>query len=248
MLSKLSYLKKQNNPPGEGETPRHVAIIMDGNGRWAKERGLPRVAGHRAGMKVIKEITKTADEMGIKILTLYAFSTENWKRPREEVDYLMRLPQEYLALELDELCARNVQLRLLGSEEGLPAPTLKAIKEAIKRTQSNSGLILNFALNYGSRHEIVQMVKKLAHKVVNGEIGIDDIDEKMVCQSLQTGDLPDPDLLIRTKEIRLSNFMLWQLAYTELFFVDVFWPDFTSEHFKLAIQDYQRRVRRYGAI
>lgn len=248
MLSKLSYLKKQNNPPGEGETPRHVAIIMDGNGRWAKERGLPRVAGHRAGMKVIKEITKTAVEMGIKILTLYAFSTENWKRPREEVDYLMRLPQEYLALELDELCARNVQLRLLGSEEGLPAPTLKAIKEAIKRTQSNSGLILNFALNYGSRHEIVQMVKKLAHKVVNGEIGIDDIDEKMVCQALQTGDLPDPDLLIRTKEIRLSNFMLWQLAYTELFFVDVFWPDFTSEHFKLAIQDYQRRVRRYGAI
>lgn len=248
MLSKLSYLKKQNNPPAEGETPRHVAIIMDGNGRWAKERGLPRVAGHRAGMKVIKEITKTADEMGIKILTLYAFSTENWKRPREEVDYLMRLPQEYLALELDELCARNVQLRLLGSEEGLPAPTLKAIKEAIKRTQSNSGLILNFALNYGSRHEIVQMVKKLAHKVVNGEISIDDIDEKMVCQSLQTGDLPDPDLLIRTKEIRLSNFMLWQLAYTELFFVDVFWPDFTSEHFKLAIQDYQRRVRRYGAI
>lgn len=248
MLSKLSYLKKQNNPPGEGETPRHVAIIMDGNGRWAKERGLPRVAGHRAGMKVIKEITKTADEMGIKILTLYAFSTENWKRPREEVDYLMRLPQEYLALELDELCARNVQLRLLGSEEGLPAPTLKAIKEAIKRTQSNSGLILNFALNYGSRHEIVQMVKKLAQKVVNGEIGINDIDEKMVCQALQTGDLPDPDLLIRTKEIRLSNFMLWQLAYTELFFVDVFWPDFTSEHFKLAIQDYQRRVRRYGAI
>lgn len=248
MLSKLSYLKKQNNPPGEGETPRHVAIIMDGNGRWAKERGLPRVAGHRAGMKVIKEITKTAVEMGIKILTLYAFSTENWKRPREEVDYLMRLPQEYLALELDELCARNVQLRLLGSEEGLPAPTLKAIKEAIKRTQSNSGLILNFALNYGSRHEIVQMVKKLAHKVVNGEIGINDIDEKMVCQALQTGDLPDPDLLIRTKEIRLSNFMLWQLAYTELFFVDVFWPDFTSEHFKLAIQDYQRRVRRYGAI
>ena len=169
-------------------------------------------------------------------------------RPKAEVDFLMKLPQEYLATELDELCARNVQVRFLGSEEGLPEHTLKAVKEAVRKTAANTGLILNFALNYGSRLEIVQMVKKVAQKVKNNELTIDEIDEKLISRSLQTGDLPDPDLLIRTKEIRLSNFMLWQLAYTELWFADVCWPDFTKDLFKRAIQDYQRRVRRYGAV
>jgi undecaprenyl diphosphate synthase len=248
MLAKFNHFFRQNDSQQEGEIPCHVAIIMDGNGRWAKERGLPRVAGHRAGMKVIKEIAKAADEIGVKILTLYAFSTENWKRPRDEVDYLMRLPQEYLATELDELYAENVQVRFLGSEDGLPAHTLRAVKEAVHRTRNNTGLILNFALNYGSRHEIVQMVKSLAKKVLDQELRIEDINEETVSQALQTGGLPDPDLLIRTKEIRLSNFMLWQLAYTELCFVDVCWPDFTRDHFQMAIKDYQRRVRRYGSV
>lgn len=250
MISKFSHFLNpgQTSQEQEGEIPRHVAIIMDGNGRWAKQRGLPRVAGHRAGMKVIKEIAQAADELGVKILTLYAFSTENWKRPKAEVDFLMKLPQEYLATELDELCARNVQVRFLGSEEGLPEHTLKAVKEAVRKTAANTGLILNFALNYGSRLEIVQMVKKVAQKVKNNELTIDEIDEELISRSLQTGDLPDPDLLIRTKEIRLSNFMLWQLAYTELWFADVCWPDFTKDLFKRAIQDYQRRVRRYGAV
>ncbi|MDQ0337294.1 undecaprenyl diphosphate synthase [Caldalkalibacillus uzonensis] len=232
----------------QANIPQHVAIIMDGNGRWANQRGLPRVAGHRAGMKVVKEITKAADEIGVKILTLYAFSTENWKRPREEVDYLMKLPQEYLATELDELNQRNVQVRLLGSEEGLPPHTLEAVKEAVHKTRHNTGLILNFALNYGSRSEIVQMVKMLAAKVERHELSIDDINEQLVSQSLQTGGLPDPDLLIRTKEIRLSNFMLWQLAYTELWFTDVYWPDFTKKHFEEAISEFQQRARRYGSV
>ncbi|EGL83725.1 Undecaprenyl pyrophosphate synthase [Caldalkalibacillus thermarum TA2.A1] len=254
MLHKLTNRHKQTKTEQSKEEielnniPRHVAIIMDGNGRWANQRGLPRVAGHRAGMKVVKEITKAADEIGVKILTLYAFSTENWKRPREEVDYLMKLPQEYLATELDELNQRNVQVRLLGSEEGLPPHTLQAVKEAVEKTRHNTGLILNFALNYGSRSEIVQMVKTVAAKVQRHELSVDDIDEQLVSQFLQTRGLPDPDLLIRTKEIRLSNFMLWQLAYTELWFADVYWPDFTKKHFEEAIHDFQQRARRYGSI
>ncbi|GGK13539.1 isoprenyl transferase [Caldalkalibacillus thermarum] len=254
MLHKFTNRHKQTKTEQSKEEielnniPRHVAIIMDGNGRWANQRGLPRAAGHRAGMKVVKEITKAADEIGVKILTLYAFSTENWKRPREEVDYLMKLPQEYLATELDELNQRNVQVRLLGSEEGLPPHTLQAVKEAVEKTRHNTGLILNFALNYGSRSEIVQMVKTVAAKVQRHELSVDDIDEQLVSQFLQTRGLPDPDLLIRTKEIRLSNFMLWQLAYTELWFADVYWPDFTKKHFEEAIHDFQQRARRYGSI
>jgi undecaprenyl diphosphate synthase len=251
MLGKIStWMNKQQEKAKLSSTniPNHVAIIMDGNGRWAKKRGLPRVAGHRAGMKVVKEVTKIADELGIKVLTLYAFSTENWKRPKDEVDYLMKLPQDFLATELDELVEKNVQIKLLGSEEGLPEHTLQALREAKAKTKDNTGLILNFALNYGSRTEIVAMVKEVAQKVQDQHIGIDQIDENLVSQSLQTNDLADPDLLIRTKEIRLSNFMLWQIAYTELWFTDVFWPDFTRMHFEEAILEYQRRIRRYGSV
>lgn len=228
--------------------PNHVAIIMDGNGRWAKRRGLPRIAGHRAGMKAVKEVTRVADEWGVKVLTLYAFSTENWKRPKDEVDYLMKLPQDFLETELDELVEKNVQIRLLGSEEGLPQHTLKALREAKEKTKENTGLILNFALNYGSRTEIIEMVKEVAHKVQKNELLYEQINEDIVNQCLQTKGLADPDLLIRTKELRLSNFMLWQLAYTELWFTDIFWPDFTRIHFEEAIVEYQRRVRRYGSI
>lgn len=229
--------------------PKHVAIIMDGNGRWAKRRALPRVAGHRAGMKTVKEITKTADEIGVEVLTLYAFSTENWKRPADEVEYLMRLPQEYLASELEELIERNVQVRMVGYEEDLPDYTLKAVIDAREKTRQNTGLILNFALNYGSRAEMITAVKQIAQKVRDGQIDPEQIGEEMFSSHLTTNGLPDPDLLIRTSgELRLSNFMLWQLAYSELWFSDVYWPDFSRNHFYEAIKAYQQRNRRYGAL
>ncbi|WP_202077150.1 isoprenyl transferase [Caldalkalibacillus salinus] len=252
MLQKISNLmnrqtKEDGHIPLEN-IPQHVAIIMDGNGRWAKQRGLPRVAGHREGMKSVREVTRAADELGVKVLTLYAFSTENWKRPKDEVDYLMKLPQDYINLELEELIEKNVQIRLIGTEEGLPKHTLEALKIAREKTQENTGLILNFALNYGSRAEIVQSVKDIATKVKTGELEVKDIDESLVQTHLLTNGLTDPDLLIRTKEIRLSNFMLWQLAYTELYFSDVYWPEFSRDHFLKAILEYQRRVRRYGSV
>jgi undecaprenyl diphosphate synthase len=229
--------------------PKHVAIIMDGNGRWAKQRAMPRVAGHRAGMKTVKEITKAADEIGVQVLTLYAFSTENWKRPAQEVEFLMRLPQEYLATELEELIERNVQVRMVGYEENLPDYTLQAIREAREKTGHNTGLILNFALNYGSRAEMISAVKQIAQEAKEGKLDIEQIDETMFSSYLTTRGLPDPDLLIRTSgELRLSNFMLWQLAYSEFWFSDVYWPDFSRKHFYEAIKAYQQRNRRYGAL
>lgn len=229
--------------------PKHIAIIMDGNGRWAKERGLPRIAGHRSGMKTVKLITKACDRLGVKILTLYAFSTENWKRPQSEVEFLLKLPQEFLAIELDELIANNVQIRMMGNRALLPAHTLDPVEEAMRRTKSNTGLILNFALNYGSRDEIVDAAKLLAQRVKAGELEPDAIDEELFSSALWSGDLPDPDLLIRTSgELRLSNFMLWQLAYSEFYFADVYWPAFNEDRLETAIREYQRRGRRYGGL
>lgn len=250
MLQKINRWmgKQKQSEPLKENIPQHVAIIMDGNGRWANKRGLPRIAGHRAGMNTVREITRAANDIGIRVLTLYAFSTENWNRPKDEVDFLMKLPQDYLATELEELVQNNVQIRLIGLEEGLPEYTLEALRIARERTKNNSGLILNFALNYGSRAEIVHMVKEIGNGIKEGKIDIDDVDESYISQYLHTAGLPDPDLLIRTKEIRLSNFMLWQLAYTELWFTDVYWPDFSRELFEQAIQDYQKRVRRYGSV
>lgn len=229
--------------------PRHVAIIMDGNGRWAKKRGLPRIAGHHSGMKTVKRITIAADRLGIQYLTLYAFSTENWKRPKAEVDFLMKLPQQFLDIELDELVANNVQVRMMGSRDNLPPHTLSALEEAIRKTASNTGLVLNFALNYGSRMEMLEAVKEVAKDVHAGQLSIDAIDEQAISSRLLSHELPDPDLLIRTSgELRLSNFMLWQLAYSELWFTEVYWPEFTEKHFYEAIGHYQRRARRYGGI
>ncbi|MWC26533.1 isoprenyl transferase [Paenibacillus sp. MMS18-CY102] len=229
--------------------PKHVAIIMDGNGRWAKSRGLPRVAGHHTGMKVVKQITMAADRLGIQYLTLYAFSTENWKRPKAEVDFLMRLPQEFLSIELEELIANNVQVRMMGYREALPSHTIRALEEAIERTANNTGLILNFALNYGSRTEMTDAVKRIAEAVRDGELTPEQIDESTISERLFTNGLPDPDLLIRTSgELRLSNFMLWQLAYSEMWFTDVYWPEFSESHFHEAIAEYQRRARRYGGL
>lgn len=232
-----------------GKIPEHVAVIMDGNGRWANMRNLPRVAGHRAGMKTVKDVVKAADEIGVRYITMYAFSTENWKRPRDEVDFLMKLPQEFLSTELDELIERGVRIRMLGSKDKLPGHTLDALLEAEKRTKDNTGLQLNFALNYGGRDEIVNAFAELAELVKAGEIDPKEINEQYISRYLYTSDIPDPDLLIRTSgEIRLSNFMLWQLAYTEMWFTDVLWPDFTRDHFYQAIVEYQGRARRYGAV
>lgn len=233
----------------QGKIPKHVAVIMDGNGRWAKQRGLPRIAGHHSGMKAVKRITIAANDLGVEALTMYAFSTENWKRPQDEVDFLMRLPQEFLAIELDELVEKNVRVRMTGTRQGLPLHTLSAVEEAVKRTQHNTGLILNFALNYGSRHEMITAVKDIAGDVRKGELSLEQVDEALFGQYLQTAGLPDPDLLIRTSgELRLSNFMLWQLAYTEMYFSPLYWPEFSEMHFYEAINDYQQRSRRYGGL
>ncbi|MBD2870704.1 isoprenyl transferase [Paenibacillus arenilitoris] len=254
MIERLwAKLGKSSLQPGEPiaphNVPEHVAIIMDGNGRWAKDRGLPRMAGHHSGMKAVKRITIAADRLGVKYLTLYAFSTENWKRPKAEVDFLMKLPQQFLEIELDELIANNVQVRMMGHKEDLPSYTISAVEEAIVKTADNTGLVLNFALNYGSRMEMLEAVKEIATEVKRGQLAIEDIDEKVMADRLLTSGLPDPDLLIRTSgELRLSNFMMWQLAYSELWFTDVYWPEFTEEHFHEAIKEYQRRARRYGGL
>lgn len=255
MLEKFSNWKSKAEQENKTEevklenVPKHVAIIMDGNGRWAKKRGLPRIAGHREGMNVINKIVKKANSLGVEVLTLYAFSTENWKRPKNEVDFLMRLPERYLSVELPKLIEENVKVRLMGCKESLPAHTIGAVDNAIEKTKHNTGLILNFALNYGSRDEIVSAIQDIAKEVVAGNITPDQITDGVITEHLMTKELRDPDLLIRTSgEIRLSNFMLWQLAYTEFWFTDVLWPDFTEQHFLEAISVYQQRARRYGGI
>ncbi|MBN3526226.1 isoprenyl transferase [Paenibacillus apiarius] len=229
--------------------PQHVAIIMDGNGRWAKNRGLPRVAGHHTGMKAVKRVTIAANDIGIKVLTMYAFSTENWKRPKDEVDFLMKLPQEFLSIELDELIEKNVQVRMMGYRDRLPQHTVQALEEAIEKTKHNTGLILNFAMNYGSQRELIEGFREITRKIEEGSLHVDDINEDTIHNHLLSHNLPDPDLLIRTSgEMRLSNFMLWQLAYSELWFTDVYWPEFTERHLMEAVLEYQRRSRRYGGL
>ncbi|MGE7110844.1 isoprenyl transferase [Lysinibacillus sp. NPDC047702] len=229
--------------------PAHVAIIMDGNGRWAKKRAMPRVAGHHEGMKTVRKITRFASDLGIKVLTVYAFSTENWKRPKTEVDFLMRLPVEFLGSFLPEMMERNVRVEMIGDPALLPAHTQKALFEAMEETKHNTGLILNFALNYGSRSEMVNAMKTMLQKVQDGQLTLQDITEECLASHLMTAHLPEPDLLIRTSgEVRLSNFMLWQLAYTEFWFTDTLWPDFSEETLLEAVENYQKRNRRYGGL
>ncbi|WHY88086.1 isoprenyl transferase [Neobacillus novalis] len=229
--------------------PNHVAIIMDGNGRWAKKRALPRIAGHHEGMKVVRKTTMLANRLGIKTLTLYAFSTENWKRPKNEVEYIMRLPEEFLGTFLPELVENNVQVKMMGYKNQLPVHTLHAIEKAIEETKHNNGLVLNFALNYGSRSEILDAVKQVLNDYNNGTLKETELDEKNFSSYMMTANFADPDLLIRTSgEIRLSNFMLWQLAYSELWFTDVLWPDFSEEHLLEAIETFQNRQRRFGGL
>ncbi|MCL6447755.1 MAG: isoprenyl transferase [Armatimonadetes bacterium] len=229
--------------------PQHIAIIMDGNGRWAQRRGLPRTLGHRAGVESLRDVVKICVELGIRFLTVYAFSTENWKRPREEINTLMNLLIEYLQKEIDELCANGIRINPIGKLEELPASAQKAVLMARERTRLNRRLTLNVALNYGSRSELVEAVRTLAQKVRRGELAPGEIDEKLISSHLYTAGQPDPDLLIRPSgDYRVSNFLLWQLAYTEFWLTPVLWPDFRRVHLLQAIVDFQSRERRFGGL
>lgn len=243
---------KRVNPKTKTEAelsiPEHVAIIMDGNGRWAKKRGLPRIMGHREGMKSVREAVRTAQELGIRSLTLYAFSTENWTRPEEEVNFLMKLPKQFLETDLKELDEQNVRVLVAGDVSKLPRGTREAVDEARARTSANTGLDLVFALNYGGRDELVQAMRHIATDVATGKIAPDDIDDQMIGERLMT-DMQDVDLIIRTSgEQRLSNFLLWQGAYAELHFTDVLWPEFKRDDFVEAIEAYNARTRRFGGV
>ena len=229
--------------------PTHVAIIMDGNGRWAKKRNMPRVKGHYEGMQTVKKITKYASKLGIQYLTLYAFSTENWARPKEEVNYLMDLPEKMFTSFMPELMENNVKVEVIGVVEKLPENTRKAVEDAVEQTKNNTGLKLVFALNYGSKDEIVTAVKRIAQGAANNEYKVEEIDEQLISDNLFTKDTPDPDLLIRTSgEQRISNFLLWQIAYSEFIFTKVAWPDFVEEELYKALLEYQSRDRRFGGL
>ena len=230
--------------------PGHVAIIMDGNGRWAQARGLPRVFGHRAGMEALQEVVRLCVDLGIKVLTVYAFSTENWKRPQEEINILMNLLYEYVQKELDELDRQNVCIRVIGHIQELPLRARYELNRSQAATADNDGLILNIALNYGGRLEIVDAARNLAAMVKEGALEPEAINEELFGQQLYTAGIPDPDLLIRPAgDLRISNFMLWQIAYTEFWSTNAYWPDFKDHrHFLSALVAFQKRERRYGGL
>jgi len=227
--------------------PEHVAVIMDGNGRWAKQHGKPRIFGHKNGVKSVREVTEAAAELGIKYLTLYAFSTENWNRPAVEVNALMHLLVETVKGELKTLNKNSIKLNAIGDLNKLPSMTYAALMQGIADTQDNNRMTLTLALNYSSRWEITAAVKSIANQVQNQDIVLDDINSELISAHMTTHDLPDPELLIRTSgEHRVSNYLLWQIAYTEFYFTDIFWPEFRKNHFHQAILDYQLRERRFG--
>jgi undecaprenyl diphosphate synthase len=229
--------------------PQHVAIIMDGNGRWATGRGLPRVAGHREGVKAARAVVRAASQLGLCYLTLYAFSTENWNRPEDEVSTLMKLLEESIYRELPELMERNVRLRVIGRRGGVPQPVRRGIERVVEETRQNTGLTVVMAFNYGGRDELVDAFRTLARRVAAGELGPDTITEADVGRALYTADIPDPDLLIRASgEMRVSNFLLWQIAYTELWVTPTLWPDFGPTDLYQAVADFQRRTRRFGGV
>ena len=233
----------------KGNIPVHVAIIMDGNGRWARRRGLPRVEGHREGINSVRAIVEASGALGIKILTLYTFSIENWNRPKREVAALMRLLLTTIRNEINELDKKNVRLMTIGNLEDLPKRARQGVQNSIARIADNTGLTVNLALSYSSRREIVDTVRRIARQVREGNIDPESIDEALITSQLYTAAIPDPDLLIRTSgEMRVSNFLLWQLAYTEIYVTDVLWPDFRKPEFYQAIADYQKRERRFGKV
>ena len=227
--------------------PKHVAVIMDGNGRWAKLRGKPRVFGHKNGVKAVREVIDAAGNAGVKALTLYAFSTENWNRPKAEVKTLMALLVASLKKEAKELMKNNIRLQIIGNHDSLPKSVLKGLNKVIELTKNNGALTLTLALSYGSREEIVNAFKNISKKIVNNQLSVEEIDENVINNHLYTFTLPDVDLMIRTSgEKRISNFLLWQIAYAELHFIDVLWPDFTKNDFYNALLEYQNRERRFG--
>lgn len=233
----------------DNNIPKHVAMIMDGNGRWAKSRNLPRTMGHKAGVETIRRIIKEADRLGIKYVTLYAFSTENWKRPETEVNALMNLLVQYLKDEIIDLHNNGVILRILGDIENIPSKCRKEIEKAVTLTKDNGGLVLNIAFNYGGRDEILRSVKLIIDDVEQGKINKNDINQKLFSNYLYTKDSPDPDLIIRPSgEQRISNFLLWQCAYSEFWYSNVNWPDFKERDLQQAIYDYQNRNRRFGGV
>lgn len=227
--------------------PTHVAIIMDGNGRWAKKRNLPRLTGHKAGMEALKKIVRMSGEIGIEYLTVYAFSTENWKRSKEEVSGIFQILVYYMEREIREIHQKNVKVQILGDCSALPAAAREAVERAVELTRNNTGLVFNIALNYGGRDEIVRSVRTLAEKVQAGELKPDDITEELFSQNLYTRGMPDPDLIIRSSgELRLSNFLPWQSAYSEFYFTDILWPDFDEASYDEAITAFQNRKRNFG--
>ncbi len=240
MMDVLNEIDKQN-------LPVHLAVIMDGNGRWAKQRGKRRIFGHENGVNAVRQTVENSAKIGIKYLTLYTFSTENWNRPKLEVDTLMRLLVSSLKKELDTFMSNNIRLNTIGEIESLPKKAYRELHEVMEKTKNNDHMTLTLALSYGSRQEMIKSIKQISSKVKNNIISIENIDETIINTHLYTHDLPDVDLLIRTSgEHRISNFLLWQIAYAELYFVDVYWPDFSSKHLAEAIKSYQNRERRFG--
>lgn len=249
----MFQLFKKESQESDLKVPAHIGIIMDGNGRWAKKRLQPRVMGHKAGMDALQEVTIKASQLGVKVLTVYAFSTENWSRPEDEVRFIMKLPVEFFDKYVPELHRHNVRVQIMGETDRLPHDTLTAMRRAIAQTADNTGLVLNFALNYGGRSEVTLAVRAIAEQVASGELTPEAITEELMSDYLMTAGLPvahrDPDLIIRTSgEQRLSNFLPWQSAYSEFYFTDVLWPDFKGEELEAALLAYSRRHRRFGGI
>ena len=245
--------KKKENAISLDRIPNHIGIIRDGNGRWAKKRMQPRVMGHKAGMDALQKVTIAASDLGVKVLTVYAFSTENWSRPKDEVKFIMNLPVEFFDKYVPELHKNNVRVQVIGETNRLPENTFDAMERACEKTKHNSGLILNFALNYGGRAEITNAIKAIAQEVLEAKLNLGDISEDLIANHLMTNNLPflyrDPDLIIRTSgELRLSNFLPWQSAYSELYFTPTLWPDFNRNELILAVSEFNRRQRRFGGI
>lgn len=246
-------LKRKKQELNLEKIPAHIGIIMDGNGRWAKKRLKPRVFGHKAGMDTLQEVTIAASGLGVKVLTVYAFSTENWSRPEDEVKFIMNLPVEFFDYYVPKLHENNVKVQVIGDTNRLPEATYQAMQNACQKTKHNTGLILNFALNYGGRAEITNAVRKIVEEVSNGQLALESISEDTIANHLMTNQLPflyrDPDLIIRTSgELRLSNFLPWQSAYSEFYFTSVFWPDFKEQELLKAISEFNNRQRRFGGV
>lgn len=246
---KESDIKEIERVKSKGNVPEHIAIIMDGNGRWAKKRNLPRIAGHHQGVESVRQVVETCIGLGVKILTLYAFSTENWKRPQDEVTTLMRLMVKSLQNETDELNSNNIRLVSIGNKDSLPKIVQDELNTAIKKTANNSKMVLNLALSYSGRWELVEAIKNISKEVLSNKLNPNEITEELVSNHLTTAGLQDPDLMIRTSgEFRISNFLLWQLAYSEIFISNVLWPDFKCSNLLEAIENFQSRERRFGLV